>query len=93
MGAKKKKILDFALLLAMGIAAFAGACGGLTGDAKDHVEIGDSECVVCHRDDYANTTKPPHPGMFSEKCADCHTETAWVPAKFQHPFPLAGAHA
>jgi hypothetical protein len=71
-----------------------GACGGLTGDKKDHVEVSDQQCVVCHRDEYAATTKPPHQEVqFPETCGDCHTETAWSPAKFVHPFPLVGAHA
>lgn len=87
------KVLDVALVVALGSAALAGACGGLTGDAGDHVEIRNRQCVICHEDEYAKTSKPPHVGLFSKQCADCHTESAWVPAKFQHPFPLAGAHA
>jgi len=84
---------DVLLAVATLVALTAGACGGLTGDAGDHVEVGGEDCVSCHRDDYAATTKPPHPGLFTETCADCHTETAWSPAKFVHPWPLIGAHA
>lgn len=94
MGANEHRGLVNVLFgLALLAAAFAGACSGLTEKSKDHVEVRNESCVVCHRAEYQATTKPPHAGLFSEKCADCHTEAAWIPAKFQHPFPLVGAHA
>jgi Cytochrome c7 and related cytochrome c len=97
MGGRTHRLLDFALLLALAIAAAFGmagaACGGLTSGKGDHVEVGNKQCVVCHRDEYLATTKPPHPGLFPETCADCHTQREWSPAKFTHPFPLVGKHA
>jgi len=49
-----------------------------------------SNCVSCHK------KIEPHFGRLGEKCADCHSETAWRPAKkFDHDktkFPLKDAH-
>ena len=47
------------------------------------------DCVACHRKD------DPHKGSLGPKCADCHTETTWKDAKFDHNathFPLTGKH-
>lgn len=48
-------------------------------------------CISCHGIDDA------HGGRFGEKCADCHTTTAWRRKDFDHGkktgFPLVGAHA
>ena len=54
-------------------------------------------CVGCHQDDYNNTTNPNHIGaQFPDDCVLCHTESAWVPATFDHDgqyFPIySGAH-
>jgi hypothetical protein len=49
-----------------------------------------SPCVECHRD------HDPHKGRLGDKCADCHSETGWRDARFDHDktkFPLADAHA
>jgi len=94
MGADKRTgVLDAVLGAVVITSALLGACSGLTESSQDHVEVANEQCVTCHRDEYQATTKPPHVGLFPDTCGDCHTEEAWVPAKFQHPFPLAGAHA
>lgn len=46
-------------------------------------------CTSCHEEDDA------HEGQLGKACADCHTETSWREAKFDHggtDFPLLGAH-
>lgn len=48
-----------------------------------------SDCLSCHRKDDV------HKGSLGPKCADCHTETTWKEAKFDHGktrFPLTGRH-
>jgi Cytochrome c3 len=53
-------------------------------------------CVGCHLTDYNGTTNPDHEvAQFPTDCQDCHTETAWVPATFNHDnfYPLTGGHA
>jgi hypothetical protein len=52
-------------------------------------------CFGCHEDDYNQTTNPDHAeASFPTTCNDCHTETAWIPANFDHDifYPLTGAH-
>ncbi|HLF64093.1 MAG TPA: hypothetical protein VI603_10080 [Saprospiraceae bacterium] len=53
-------------------------------------------CVGCHLDDYNGTTDPDHEVLgYPTDCIICHSETAWVPAEFDHnetDFPLTGAH-
>ncbi len=52
-------------------------------------------CFGCHAADYNATTNPNHASaQFPTTCDDCHTETAWVPANFDHSqfYPLTGAH-
>ncbi len=47
------------------------------------------DCNACHRKD------DPHKGSLGPKCADCHTESSWKDAKFDHStthFPLTGKH-
>ncbi len=47
------------------------------------------ECNACHRKDDV------HKGSLGAKCADCHTETNWKEAKFDHGktrFALTGKH-
>ena len=55
-----------------------------------------TDCVACHQDDYNQTTNPDHKASgFSTECQVCHSETAWIPATFDHEntnFPLTGAH-
>lgn len=48
-----------------------------------------SDCQSCHRKDDA------HKGSLGPKCADCHTESNWKEAKFDHEktrFSLTGKH-
>ncbi|MAT53475.1 MAG: hypothetical protein CMN32_03270 [Saprospirales bacterium] len=57
-----------------------------------------NECFGCHQADYEGTTDPNHVNlMFAQDCAQCHTETQWVPSTFDHDaqyFPIySGAHA
>ena len=47
------------------------------------------DCNACHRKD------DPHKGSLGPKCADCHNETNWKEARFDHDktrFPLTGKH-
>lgn len=54
------------------------------------------DCFSCHQTDYNTTTNPPHQAsLLSHLCLDCHTTSAWKPAKFDHNktlFPLTGMH-
>ena len=49
-----------------------------------------TECLSCHADD------DQHRGNLGEACADCHSQTAWEEAQFDHEdateYPLTGAH-
>jgi hypothetical protein len=54
-------------------------------------------CVGCHQDDYDNTTDPNHKSaQFPTDCIECHNESAWTPASFDHDgqyFPIySGKH-
>ena len=51
-------------------------------------------CFSCHQSDYNGAHNPSHTG-FPHTCQDCHSDTAWQPASFNHTttgFPLTGAH-
>ena len=53
-----------------------------------------TDCFSCHESDYDGATDPSHDG-FPTTCEDCHGESAWEPASFDHnqtAFPLRGAH-
>jgi hypothetical protein len=53
-------------------------------------------CIGCHQDDYNMATNPNHvTSQFPTTCDDCHSETAWIPATFDHNtvYPLTGGHA
>ncbi len=53
-------------------------------------------CNGCHAEDYSSTTNPSHSANnFSTDCAECHSQSAWIPASFDHNaiYPLEGAHA
>ncbi|MDH5410085.1 MAG: cytochrome C [Alphaproteobacteria bacterium] len=47
-------------------------------------------CIACHK------TDDRHKGRLGDKCANCHTETNWREARFDHDratkFPLVGRH-
>ncbi len=57
----------------------------------------DNTCFACHESDYYAAKEPDHTqGQFSTECSICHTESAWIPAYFDHAssgFPLTGVHA
>ncbi|MCH9650193.1 MAG: hypothetical protein K0U98_18290 [Deltaproteobacteria bacterium] len=53
-----------------------------------------TDCFSCHQADFDGATDPDHLG-FPTTCEDCHSESAWEPANFDHnltAFPLNGAH-
>lgn len=50
----------------------------------------ETDCIACHRNE------EPHRGRLGETCSDCHGETAWDHAHYDHgetDFALTGAHA
>jgi hypothetical protein len=54
-------------------------------------------CAGCHIQDYNQTVNPSHITLqFSQDCATCHSESAWVPSTFDHDnqyFPIySGSH-
>jgi hypothetical protein len=54
-------------------------------------------CDGCHHDDYLATTNPNHQAAgFPLTCENCHTQSAWTPATFDHDnlyFPIySGKH-
>ncbi len=55
-----------------------------------------STCIGCHQSDYDGTNDPDHAAaQFSTDCENCHSQTAWEPATFDHNttgFSLLGAH-
>ena len=54
-----------------------------------------TECIGCHQGEFNETDDPDHIELgFPTDCLECHTESAWMPADFNHdPFyVLTGAH-
>jgi nitrate/TMAO reductase-like tetraheme cytochrome c subunit len=55
-----------------------------------------TECVSCHRAEYAAARDPDHAqGGLPTECAQCHSSTRWDRGRFNHDagaFPLTGAH-
>jgi len=54
-------------------------------------------CFGCHTDDYTQSNNPSHSAaQFPTTCADCHSQSAWAPATFNHDgeyFPIySGKH-
>jgi len=54
-------------------------------------------CVGCHLEEYNQTVNPPHvSAQFSTECNSCHSQSAWIPATFDHDnqfFPIySGKH-
>ncbi|MCB0547268.1 MAG: hypothetical protein KDD19_06730, partial [Phaeodactylibacter sp.] len=54
-------------------------------------------CYGCHAGDYNQTNNPSHSAAgFPTNCESCHSETAWIPAEFNHDgmyFPIySGKH-
>jgi hypothetical protein len=72
----------------------AVACGGCHGNGVFRGTPRD--CFSCHQQDFSRVTNPNHvTGNFSHTCTQCHNESAWKPANFDHnrtSFPLLGAH-
>lgn len=78
-------ITDFTL-----VGRHAGVDCGLCHQSGKKFSEAPSGCVACHKKD------DRHEGRLGEACADCHTETGWAAAKFDHDktdFPLRDAHA
>ena len=53
-------------------------------------------CYACHTEAYNSTSNPSHSeSNFSTDCTDCHSQSAWIPATFDHNtiYVLEGAHA
>ena len=54
-------------------------------------------CWDCHATSFNGTINPNHvAGQFNHDCLQCHTQSAWKPASFNHAttkFALTGAHA
>jgi hypothetical protein len=67
-----------------GVMVLGVATGLLAGSscARDEhrVEVRQGDCYTCHQPEYEATTSPPHPGLFSQTCSDCHGKDDWVPA-------------
>jgi len=56
-----------------------------------------NDCFSCHETAYNNTNDPNHlAAQFPTDCQACHSETAWIPATFDHDgmyFPIySGKH-
>jgi hypothetical protein len=55
-----------------------------------------TDCYSCHVQDFNNSSNPNHVSQgFPHSCSTCHSNTAWIPATFDHSttaFPLSGAH-
>jgi len=65
------------------------ACKACHVPGKRHAEA-PGQCVDCHRKD------DTHRGALGARCADCHGESSWKEARFDHAktrFALAGRHA
>ena len=75
-------------------------CEGCHPGAASAIYTGlSTECIACHRNDFASTQNPPHQAAgFPIDCSVCHSINAggWLTAKFDHNtfahFPLTGAH-
>ena len=66
------------------------SCTGCHESGVKHRETPNT-CVGCHQDDDA------HAGNLGDQCGDCHSETRWLAAQFDHAeetqFALTGKHA
>ncbi len=51
-----------------------------------------TECIDCHRAEYASTTDPDHvEGGFVDRCDACHGTATWVGGYFNHERQLGGS--
>ncbi len=87
----KHNMTRFALVGAhAGVACWACHPGAQVGEFK-HAS---TDCVVCHRDQMAQTTAPNHvTSGWTTECQRCHSPIGWQGAAFVHSsFVLSGAH-
>jgi len=77
--------------------AFFALTGGHAGLDCSRCHVGgvytglSPDCYSCHSANYQSA--PDHVAMaFPHDCMQCHTTSAWIPANFQHNFPLTGPH-
>jgi hypothetical protein len=74
--------------------------GAHTGASCTSCHIGDrflgtpTDCYACHSSEYNSVTDPNHVAAgFPTLCEDCHNNTTWTGAQFDHTFPIySGAH-
>lgn len=77
---------------------FAGAHIAIENDCNachnDNYNDTPNTCYGCHSDNFNGTTNPPHTQLnFSHECLDCHNQSTWQPANFDHSFyVLSGTH-
>ncbi len=81
------------LAAAIGLLLGLASCRNHGGSGRQEVAANE-DCVVCHQPEYEATSEPPHPGLFSTECQDCHMQDAWRPAvPVQHDwFVLQNRH-
>ncbi|MBK7586281.1 MAG: hypothetical protein IPI67_39610 [Myxococcales bacterium] len=92
-GSRPRSRWNALLVSVIALAAGAGACGKvLSGDGEEHIQVRAGECYSCHQPDYEGAAKPPHVNVMPTVCGACHSEDAWIPAKFEHSWPILGAH-
>jgi hypothetical protein len=75
---------------ALGALLVLAACGARAHD--DGKPKPTNACVGCHMPEYLEAQKPVHVGVRPTACAVCHSQQAWRPSIFDHPWPLTGAH-
>ena len=69
-------------------AHLATVCSGCHVEGEKHRDA-TTDCVGCHRDDDV------HDGELGDTCSDCHSESTWSGAAFDHSnvgYPLTGQH-
>ncbi|MEE9117077.1 MAG: hypothetical protein V3U02_00600, partial [Calditrichia bacterium] len=50
-------------------------------------------CFGCHDNEYNGTNDPPHQSLnFSLDCMECHNQSSWIPANFDHNFYAISGH-
>lgn len=78
-----------------GIAIVVAATVGCPVD-DGRMLINATDCYLCHAEDYASATNPPHVGVNPTTCWECHDTDAWRPARGGgHPeadFAIATGH-
>jgi hypothetical protein len=83
---------SWASALGLLFAALAfGACGPRAHSGEPPTAA--NACARCHMPEYLEAKQPVHVGVRPTACAVCHSQRAWAPSVFDHPWPLTGAHA